>query len=95
MDIIFEFLFDLFIEGSFEVANSKKISLWIRIPFMIIISLFILGIIGLIGYVGIYSLIKPTESFSIVAGIVLLLIDITLIISIIVKFNKKIKERTK
>lgn len=94
MDIIFEFLFDLFVEGSFELANNKKLSLWIRIPFMIIMSLFILGIIGLIGFIGVYCLVKPDDTFSIIVGIILLLADIAIIIGIINKF-KKIKQERK
>ena len=39
MDIVFEALVDLFLEGTFELTKNKKVSKWIRYPLMVIISL--------------------------------------------------------
>lgn len=53
MDIVFEFLLELFFEGSLEIAKNKKVSKWIRYPLMAIITGAFILVIGLIFFVGI------------------------------------------
>ena len=79
MEIVFEFLFDLFIEGSFELSNNKKISPWIRYPAMVIITLFILGILGLIGLIAVLFYMRGTVE-DILIGIIFTILDLAIII---------------
>ncbi len=76
MELLFEFLGEILFEGLGEIIKNKKISLWIRIPLFIIISLFYLGIMGLLLFVGIKNL-KDNLIMSlllIILGLILLVI---------------------
>ena len=69
MDLLIEFLGGIFLEGLVEVIKSKKISLWIRIPLFLVISLLYLGIVSLM----VYACIKNFKSDLIMAIILLIL----------------------
>ncbi len=69
MDLLIEFLGEIFLEGLVEVIKSKKISLWIRIPLFLVISLLYLGIVSLM----VYACIKNFKSDLIMAIILLIL----------------------
>ncbi len=92
MELLFEIIFELIVEGSTEVAKNKKISKWIRYPIIAILSLFIISVIGLIAFVGIVALLKNDMNQK-VAGILLLIFDIVLIVSGIIYIKKEIKKR--
>ena len=92
MELLFEFLVDLFFEGSIEIAKNKKVSKWIRYPLMILISIFVLGIIFLIAFVGI-SLAIENDKMGIYGGILFLSIDALLIFGIARKIRKVLKEK--
>ena len=53
MEFIFEFIFDLIVEGSVEVLGEKKVPVFLRILAGIIVILVYGGIVGLIVYLGI------------------------------------------
>ena len=53
MELVFEFLFDLIIEGGMELSKSKKVPLPIWIILGVILVAFFVGVIGLIGFVGV------------------------------------------
>ena len=88
MDILFEIIADLFVEGSIDAANNKKISKWIRYPIIVLLSLFIIAVLGLIGYVGVAMIIKANSPLYILGGIIFLIFDVILIVSIIRKFKQ-------
>ncbi|MBQ6841069.1 MAG: hypothetical protein IJO63_03010 [Bacilli bacterium] len=46
-DIVFEFILEIFFEGSLELTKNKKISKWIRYPLMFLIILLFVGVIAL------------------------------------------------
>ena len=73
MDLLFEALFDLILEGSFEASKSKKVPKPIRI-LLIFGFLFYLGIIGL--------------SKNLLAGILLIAFGLLFLILSIIKFRK-------
>ena len=91
MDDLIEILLELILDGSAEVAKNKKVSKWIRYPLIVILSTFVISVIGLIGFMGV-KIILSQEQYSIIGGIVLLLIDFILIISIIKKIYKVYKK---
>ena len=95
MDFIFEFIFDLILEGSVEVAKERKISPWIRIPCLIFVLLFSIFIIGGLAFVGIYMLIKPDDQTSFYMGIVCLILDLIMIIGFIREYKKEKQKRIK
>ena len=88
MDFILEILFDLALESGAEVANNKKIKKWIRYPLVFLISLFILSVIFTLFIVGIIFILDKETTMKI-AGILFIIFDIFLIISIIKKLKKK------
>ena len=83
MEYIFEFIFELVLEGSIEVSKSRNIPKYIRYPLIVIISLFFIAIIGLIFLVGILSIKE-----NMLLGIFLILIGLFLFIMSIIKFRK-------
>ena len=86
MELLIEFIFELVMETSVEIAQDKKINKWIRYPIVIFISLFIILVLGLL-YIGIEFLMDLDINMKL-GGIVILTFDVILIISVI----KKIKE---
>ena len=53
MDLIFEFILDLILEGSFMAATEKKVPLVIRILAALILVAVYLGLGGVLLYIGI------------------------------------------
>ena len=92
MELLFEILFELIVEGSTEVAKNKKISKWIRYPIIAILSLFIISIIGLITSIGIILLFRNDINQRI-AGLLFLIFGVVLIVSAIIKIKKEIKRK--
>lgn len=93
MDLIFEIVFEILLEGSLEISSNKKISKWIRYPAIILlISFFSIIIFGLI-FVGIKSL-----NNNLVMGIFLIALGLFFLIGIIVNIKKnyvKVKGKKK
>ena len=55
MELLFEFIGEILIEGLVEIVKNKKISLWLRIPLFLIISIGYLGIMFLLVFLSIKS----------------------------------------
>ena len=93
MDILIEFIFELIFDSAVEVVKEKRISKWIRVPLAILLLLFFIGVFVVLGIVGVL-LITSNEKYSLSGGLIVLLIDIVLIVSFIVRMistYKKIK----
>lgn len=74
MEIIFELFGELLLEGACSLIYNKKIPLWIKVPLIIIISVFYLAIfIGLL----LLSLLLLAKN-EIIAGIIILAIDLVI-----------------
>lgn len=88
MDFLIELIGDILIEGSFELATSKRISKWIRYPILSILIIFYSVIILGILFIGINSI---NENFwlSIFLIVVSLLLFIGTIFAIKRKLNSK------
>lgn len=84
MDFIIELVLELLFEGMMEASKSNKIPKFIRYPLVIIIVLFFILIIG---FMFIASILALKE--SIVAGLLLIIIDLFLLIGGIAKFRKE------
>ncbi len=41
MDMLLEFIMELVMEGTVYTAQNKKVSLWIRIPLILVLVLFL------------------------------------------------------
>ena len=98
MDLILEFIFDLVLESSVEIAKDKKINKWIRYPIAFLLSLFLIAVICTILFVGIVFIFDEEINIKL-AGILFIVFDIILIISAIRKikneknnYNKPIKK---
>ncbi len=83
MDIIFEIIFDLVAEGTFEASKSKKVPKPIRYILITLIIVFLLATIGLIIFTG---LLFSKE--NLIVGLLFIALGIILAISSIIKFKK-------
>lgn len=95
MDFIIELIgtiiIELLFEGTFSIITNKKISMWIRIPVLIVVillfSLMIFGIIGL----GV-SLIKVNP----LAALFMIILGIIILVLSVIQFRKQyLKKYTK
>ena len=56
MDIIFELLLELVLEGTIELSKSVRVPRFIRYPLIVLLVLLSLGVIGIIFAVGVWIL---------------------------------------
>ena len=94
MDLLLEFIFELVLESSIEIAKDKKVNKWIRYPVALFLSLFIIAFICVLLYVGIMFFIDEEINIRL-AGILFILFDIILIISAIRKIKNEKKNYNK
>ena len=83
MDFIIELIFEFLFDGMLETSKSNRVPKFIRYPLIIIILFFIL----VIGFIFIVSILSFKE--SIIAGILLIIIDLFLFVGSIYKFRKE------
>lgn len=83
MEILYEIIFELFLEGLLEIAFSKKISRWIRYPLLFLIAAFIMAVIGLCIFAGV-----KISSDSFFAGILLIALGFFLLVGCVRKLCK-------
>jgi len=56
MDIIFELLLELVLEGTIELSKSVRVPRFIRYPLIALLALLSIGVIGIIFAVGVWIL---------------------------------------
>lgn len=83
MELIFEIIFEIFLEGTLAVAEGK-FPLWARITAIVIISVLFTALIGLIGFLSIYTI----SDGNFIGGAVFLVMDIILIVFVSKKLIK-------
>ena len=84
MDFIIELIFEFLFDGMIETSKSNKVPKFIRYPLIVIILLFFVLVIG---FIFIVSILAFKE--SIIAGILLIIIDLFLLVGSIYKFRKE------
>ena len=88
MEFLIEFLVDLILEGSLEISEDEKMPKWLRNICLTIITL-VFGAVT----IGLFILGVYVGKENIYAGILFILIAFILLISGIVKFEKKYIQR--
>ena len=83
MEFLMELILEIILEGTIEVSKSKKIPKFVRFLAIFMVLLFFILVIGLIILAGILFLKK-----SIMVGVCLILLDLFLAITSILKFFK-------
>ena len=83
MEILFEILFDLALEGSVEVSSNKRVSKWIHYPLIAVIVLFYAAVVGLLLWVGVSMLDE-----SVLGGVLMLGIAVFVLIMSVLAFRK-------
>lgn len=88
MELIFEFIgtliMELLFEGAFSIIKNKKISLWIRIPILILlILLFSIVIFGIIA-LGIYFI-----KINLVVALLFITIGLIILVASLTNFKKQ------
>ena len=78
MDLLFEILIELILEGSLELSKSRKVPIWIRIPLIILIILFFLFAISMVFLAGflLYKENKIVSIFMLLIGVFLVIMSI-------------------
>jgi len=89
MEWLFEFIFELVLDGSMEISKSKKVPKYIRYPLIAILFLFVLAVIGLILYAGVLCF-----SENMLAGIFFILIGLFMVIMGVIKIKNRCGEDT-
>ena len=87
MDLLLEFIFELVLESSMEIAQDKKVNKWIRYPIAFLLSLFIISVLSIILFVGIMFLVDEEINIKL-AGVLFIVFDVILIFSAIKKLSK-------
>ncbi len=83
MELIFELILELVLDGSVEVAQDRKFPKYIRYPLIGFLVLCFLAVIGLIIYAGVLVLDE-----NIFVGILLILLGLLLFVMSIIQFRK-------
>lgn len=92
MEIIFEILIELILEGTVEASKNKKIPKVVRYPLIFLIVLLFIGVIGLVLFTGILAYQKINR----ICGILLIIIATVLVITSIIQFRQVyLTKRTK
>lgn len=88
MDFILEMIFEVLLEGTLEVAGSRKVPLWIRIPLMILFGLFFGFIIVCLLILGL-RIMKE----NILGGILMIGVDVIMVFGVArygIKFKRSL-----
>jgi len=83
VELIFEFLIELILEGSIYLSTNKKVPKIIRYLLIFIIVSFFLFTISIIIFLGIILL-----KINVIVGIFIIVVGLILFITIIIKFKK-------
>lgn len=90
MEFLIEFLVELILEGSMEISEDEKMPRWLRYICLTIVTVVFGGVT-----IGLFVLGVYVGKENIYAGIFFILIAFILLISGIIKFEKKyIEKRT-
>lgn len=92
MEFLMELITELLLEGSLEVAKSRRISKWIRYPIIALLALLYLAVVALIALT---AWIVCRGEGPLWLGVGLLLLDIFFVLYSIRKMRKEILARKK
>lgn len=90
MELIFELIAEVLVDGGIEVGTNKKISKWIRYPILFILISLFLAVTFLVIFVGISIFEK-----SALGSILIIFVGIILFIGVIFRFRKLYIENKK
>lgn len=91
MEILFEILVELILEGTFEISKNRKVPKFIRYPLIFLIVLLFLGVAVLIFYTGVLVYQKINKF----CGIFLIVLGIAFVIGAILNFKKEYLRKKK
>lgn len=90
MEFLMELVIDLLLDGSVEVAKSRRISKWIRYPVIAMLAILYVATVAVIALVG---WIVMKEGNTAWLGIGFLLLDIFFVLYSVRKIRKEIQTR--
>ena len=93
MDVLVEFLLSLILEGSIELARSKKVCKAVRYPLIAFLSLLLLALLGGTPALGVYLIAVTGGSFGVSMGVVLILLSILMIFLFVRKVRRYLRSR--
>ena len=90
MDLIYEIILELILEGTLELSSNKKVPKWIRYPLLgVLIVLYSIIMFGIL-FIGINSI---NENFWV--SIFLIVISLVLFIGTIIAIKSKLNSKEK
>lgn len=90
MEFLMELITELLLEGSLEVAKSRRISKWIRYPAIVLLAVLYAAVVAVIALVGWIVLKEGSTAWL---GIGFLLLDIFFVFYSVRKMRKEIQTR--
>ena len=88
MDLLFEIIMELFLEGSIEINSNERVSKWIRYPILVMLILFFTIITSGMLILGIYFIKE-----NIVMSIILIICSLLLLMGSIIKLKSVYRTR--
>lgn len=89
MEILAEFLLDLVVEGSLELGTSRRVPMPVRILALLVFTVFWCAVIGVV----LLAAVLVMKSFSVLLGLLLVLIDVLAVWKTVVTVGKKLRCR--
>lgn len=90
MELLFEFILELALEGCIEASKSKRIPKYVKYPLIVLISLFFTAVIGLVFFAGVLILKE-----SVPAGALFILVGLFMLAACVIKFRKTYMDKRK
>lgn len=87
MEILAEFLLDLVVEGSLELGTSRRVPMPVRILALLVFTVFWCAVIGVV----LLAAVLVMKSFSVLLGLLLVLIDVLAVWKTVVTVGKKLR----
>lgn len=86
MEILAEFLLDLVVEGSLELGTSRRVPMPVRILALLVFTVFWCAVIGVV----LLAAVLVMKSFSVLLGLLLVLLDVLAVWKTVVTVRKKL-----
>ena len=81
MEVVFELIFDLFIEGNKSIAESKRAPRWLRMLALVALGVVIVGLFGGLFTIALLLVLSAEgDALELLIGIFLMLLTIAFII---------------
>lgn len=89
MEFLAEFLLDLVVEGSWELGTSRRVPMPVRILALLVFAVFWCAVFGVV----LLAAVLVMQNFSVLLGLLLVLLDVLAVWKTVVTVRKKLRCR--